>query len=497
MPKSKGFPLMQVTDEYKQVDKELVNSIQLYSQNPNCVRLHELGVSMSSPKLGSSMQEDTTAPDEKDFGEHLRTIHFTLMALCIALLVVTTSPTGSSMAAAHQQIKDILELNTTFDSGWLQKAASQAINRGVFADSKQVEGFEWPRAIEVDGKNFNLKFNRPYWSIITPSFPASDDFEGYRGLDQSRSRVSGSPSLSWGFKDLPEFKNMWNGVQDGRIYVAIKEELSGQADLFGPAGHKFSSWKEIAPSPSYPTVELFLISLTKAEVNLIPKGPPNQEFAFVSNADVLPSMRLAMMVTSDVALVMDWQGELTKRFPNRWVHGKFESAFREVDVATRDFQDFSLVNLERIVRSEKERTREAFEQFGIKFPIESAARWGIFLVLATQIYFVIHFSEYKRRNLSGRITAWIGCYGSKGAKIIFIASSVLLPIAVVAYVCFTNKLIRDDRTQDLIATIVAALAVAFVAALTLLLITKGSLRRFDLGHIERRGRRGQHAETDR
>lgn len=35
--------------------------------------------------------------DGKDFLEHLRTVHFSLLAVCVALVVVVTSPSRSSL----------------------------------------------------------------------------------------------------------------------------------------------------------------------------------------------------------------------------------------------------------------------------------------------------------------------------------------------------------------------------------------------------------------
>jgi hypothetical protein len=64
---------------------------------------------------------------DKDFLEHLRTVHFTLLASCLGLLVVVFSLARSEIEVAHQQILDILEVTANWDSGFLEKAAADQL----------------------------------------------------------------------------------------------------------------------------------------------------------------------------------------------------------------------------------------------------------------------------------------------------------------------------------------------------------------------------------
>ena len=59
-------------------------------------------------------------PDSKDFVEHLRTVHFGLMAVCLALVVVLNSPTSSSILQAEHELESIVKATNTWDTDLLR-----------------------------------------------------------------------------------------------------------------------------------------------------------------------------------------------------------------------------------------------------------------------------------------------------------------------------------------------------------------------------------------
>lgn len=59
----------------------------------------------------------------KDFVEHLRTIHFALIAVCIAIIILAGIYTKSEITRAHDQIKQLKILRDTWNEQWLTDAA--------------------------------------------------------------------------------------------------------------------------------------------------------------------------------------------------------------------------------------------------------------------------------------------------------------------------------------------------------------------------------------
>jgi hypothetical protein len=58
--------------------------------------------------IGNGERPKQRAP--KDFIEHVRTVHFTLVAVCTALLVITLSPPIPRYKAAYEEFKVVTSL---------------------------------------------------------------------------------------------------------------------------------------------------------------------------------------------------------------------------------------------------------------------------------------------------------------------------------------------------------------------------------------------------
>jgi hypothetical protein len=82
-----------------------------------------------------------------------------------------------------------------------------------------------------------------------------------------------------------------------------------------------------------------------------------------------------------------------------------------------------------------------FEAFGQKFPIESASRWGVLIIIGIQFYFWLHLSEYRKRRFTLSTTAWIGSYASSAAQFLFVVTALIVPVGVITFVCLKAGLL--------------------------------------------------------
>src|SRR5260370_42264138 len=55
----------------------------------------------------------------KDSVEHLRTVHFTLIAVCVALFLLSLAHTKTEAETAHKQIVQIAQFLHTFNRSWI------------------------------------------------------------------------------------------------------------------------------------------------------------------------------------------------------------------------------------------------------------------------------------------------------------------------------------------------------------------------------------------
>lgn len=49
--------------------------------------------------------------------------------------------------------------------------------------------------------------------------------------------------------------------------------------------------------------------------------------------------------------------------------------------------------LRSVLELQEKNSAEVFEAFGQKFPVNSAARWGVLTIVSVQFYFLLHFME--------------------------------------------------------------------------------------------------------
>ncbi|HEY6252508.1 MAG TPA: hypothetical protein VI685_21340 [Candidatus Angelobacter sp.] len=61
---------------------------------------------------------NTKTDNSKDLMEHLRSVHFALVATCLALLVITMSPSHETIRREYEQLKEISEVAREWDWQW-------------------------------------------------------------------------------------------------------------------------------------------------------------------------------------------------------------------------------------------------------------------------------------------------------------------------------------------------------------------------------------------
>src|SRR4029077_12177440 len=76
-----------------------------------------------------SHTEGSPGPNSKDFVEHLRTIHFTLLLVCLALIVIGLSSGSYVIRKANDQLTQIMEAKDVWDNSWLSQSADEAAKR--------------------------------------------------------------------------------------------------------------------------------------------------------------------------------------------------------------------------------------------------------------------------------------------------------------------------------------------------------------------------------
>jgi hypothetical protein len=108
----------------------------------------------------------------KDFVEHLRTVHFTLIALCVGLIVLASFPSRTEIQIAHEQASEILEVTKAWkrDLLWLEAEnivkAQQGHVINVILTPAEDTGVGADFDVTIDGKRwFRPVYGPRSWEI--------------------------------------------------------------------------------------------------------------------------------------------------------------------------------------------------------------------------------------------------------------------------------------------------------------------------------------------
>ena len=383
----------------------------------------------------------------KDFTENLRTVHLSLLAVCLALAVVLFSPPPYAVRKANQDLRDIVDAASEplWPKTWLLDAGKEEASR---AASKPVlgavcEGFPpWhPQgstviltsstpAVVVDGRTVALTVDGPAWYITVPGLPG--------GLRFYPSRPTWSNYGAFPPRNLGEFKDLW----DTHAFLHCPREISSQYWIF-----------EKRQSRSLPLLDTSVVSTSGSiavrldfSSNAPPDSPASAQsrfgFDYTSHG---PGSGLTTEVMVPVASTADLEVDgravlIRKTGKNQWHDAEFSRAFPELEEMTSGFQDLDFAHLEKILRLQEKNSKEGLEAFGIRFPVENTARWGILLIIAIQIYFWMHLREYRDRVVNAPPVAWIGAYTQPSARIFFGLTAFLLPVVMVSVAAITVSL---------------------------------------------------------
>ena len=104
------------------------------------------------------MSEDKQQPGRhwsKDFVEHLRTVHFALIAVCVGAMILASARTQLEISQAHEQLNQISDTVKTWDEHLL--LASPAADETQAVSNRHILAIEMPQGTV----NLNVRFVGP------------------------------------------------------------------------------------------------------------------------------------------------------------------------------------------------------------------------------------------------------------------------------------------------------------------------------------------------
>lgn len=370
----------------------------------------------------------------KDFVEHLRTVHFTLIAVAIGLILIVVSAKPYNAAVALREIHQIIELKKMWSVKWI-------MGRGI------------KKQIPESGTSFGIE-GLPVRSLA--AIGETDDSEPVSTLFTEPTVLRSLSDLS-SMDNFPivQERGFIGKVRDARIPFSIQQywlqeppDPDWSPETFPVTLADFGQWwnrlgqsgfRVVFPRSLFELRGYCLTASGRADVgSLEASGPPRLsdvsldlsiQYDTLTYSGVgeigICSFPVRRFVYAEVS-----QRMVAHQFKN-WRVGPFDSSFPDLAQATHDLETLELDDIEKFVSTEAAKGSEVFEAFGMKFPAGQITFWGIIVLLGVQLYFFVYLKQLVGKlSLAdpGWDVPWIGMDTSVLAQLIFFLTVFLLPL---------------------------------------------------------------------
>jgi hypothetical protein len=397
-----------------------------------------------------------------DFVEHIRTVHFALVGVCLALIGVVQFKKPLEVTAAQSQLQ---EIKSAVDA-WNTEKTFQTIYSSLKLNNSY-------GLVVVPGKlenAFRVENRFCVMSGATAAFlPAGMGSPGQLISPNEVENLFKKPSTLREFRDLWDRRPVALSFSDtnavGDKILLARHDGTNEVLAFHPGSVDFAGGQYQTPDISMTDKKQ---QQTIADLLHVSSGMFVLSWEVGEDKVLLPAPILQT--------TLDVQPTLIQTHPY-WKAGPFAASFSDLDKATANTQENSFEAISSNLQQEASKPKtDSFEVFGVKFPVEKATRWGILLIVGIQLYLWIHLHELSPRLKeadAGWDVAWIGVYRSLPARVLFVASTALLPVVTIA--ALGNNALREAN-----AFVWAVYIAALFASLLLAYLIAASVPRRDL-----------------
>jgi hypothetical protein len=387
----------------------------------------------------------------KDFVEHLRTVHFSLVILSLGLIIVASSQPNSVTRRARVQLDQITTVAEKLKSGWLNARCSEQRSRlrnmmtEANVKEKEINAFYLTFVRPIRQGNFpEYEFVIENNCLMVDSVPAEPQMALYPMVPVGKQFTKVTPPLVDAPKTLAEFVALWNEmnqhpqvilptvlgdkilIMDGSHQPGVEFTLAKQSALSSPPG-RMEFYLMPQGEEWHDTSHIAIFGYRFAADGVIP-------IIDFKNTDLDGLSYLREQLDSD-------ESRLT------WRGGSFAETFGDLYEIAKGREAASFKVWRGALSAELDRSGDSFEWVGLKLPAQATTLWGVVLLIGVQFYFLIHLMELSRKMTNtdaGWEVAWVGVYQGKLARLLFRSSALLLPVGAVVVLGIKAVLIGES-----------------------------------------------------
>jgi hypothetical protein len=398
-----------------------------------------------------------------------RKVHVALMGLSFALLVAATLLPNASVDEAYRDIETIQTINTKYFA--LESAKprfdSQKVDFLATRDSYQ----PLPRLLEFARQTLDQLYFQFDSDVLAQvgsySFTQTLKTAGAKRQVQLLSTMP----IVFSPDTLEQFKADWDFLAKAHLAQASQANLAAMRAFRSGTPVDL---KEFLRTPAQASGKRAV--LISARLGILERIDPVRTFAprewfMVVELEPTAAMYLPfdeihvpirVFYTGDVGA----QSVLIPASDTRVPLGEFDHAFGDLAKLGKGLETLRIDQLLEYVRRLRDDEGRSISLLGVSVPRRVVSQWGIVLLIAVQIYFILHLQHARGLGFSQRLIQtypWIGVYRGRIPRITFVASVSALPLAATLALMWAGVSTSGFDRRAIPLLIAASLSIAGAA----------------------------------
>lgn len=373
-----------------------------------------------------------------EFLKHLRLVHFTLVVTSLVLLVGSSLTPNYVLESAYRQ------------SGEVRRAAAPLM--------------EWAREVDpadlwdqVDGLNEQGPL---YLSDGSAAYHLLKPYGYTRVRDETGSFLS-SKDIFHPYHFVPatleEFARLWNDLYEwSHVLVVTNWAADGSVvEVLDGSSRNLVISGELPPGTEPRQMangRKFRVELRRSGWSLVVDVEPRFTLGEEGGElELLPVSRISIPISAE-PYPRDLQVEAVRSLGISWLPGTFDESFAQLSQFAAGIESAELDVIEKHIGRLRAEQGASIELFGAAVPSDALRTWGLLILVGVQLYFALHLDRYCRAFAGGTRDdefPWLGTYTSLPARIAFVGTVSVLPVAAIVSVLSTEANPASHWTQGI------------------------------------------------
>ncbi len=399
-----------------------------------------------------------------EHAKHLRSVQFSLLIVCVVLLLISSLLRSSYIHEAYKDlsnIKKIVEEYYQNDSPWIlnyeKSLLRHSINSYLKNQTSALAINSFPEGIRINSMGnqvwgVNLLYGDDNWVI---------------NVDVEDSEISNAIKEE---QTLKRFIEYWNFLYQAR-YIYLPK-IGSKAAIYNPKSDRYEIHEietlDRVETDDY-TYSLSLVDvhdekwierclpkrvfgkwyedinkleednldyvLCPSPITLVEESYPKSEFPLImiiaASAEKIEFNSLERII--EISGMTDWKVR------------PFSLSFRELFEVASSYSDIPLSKINTILEGERNRTGEGVRIFGVHVASSVAREWGAGVIISIQLYFLIHLVSFPISSTTKNDFPWAGLYNNQLSKVVFFITAILLPPITILILMYSTWFLGKDN----------------------------------------------------